>query len=633
MNRSDLIRDIAFEKGLWEVRAIARDGARPLLQFTLALTEEDDSRRPPELHWVPNVAPVDLERVVDALVRAGVRHRGLKDEDLRILHYAAAHGGHIELFADLNALKNGLVQYVVRSLGRSVGRVVVSSSSIDVLHEYQALARRQDDGSRKYLASWEMGRALQVLDELRQDVPVHVHQLPVGAARYVRRVKAEPTITGTGDGDEQEDPQLTFISEDRQMVGAYWDYATSTNPRLPLHLITSDFALAHVCSAERVPFLFARAPREVWRGDMVGRPKLETLWFDPFAMALRTCLTHQILWELCLVFGQLNVVPIASTGAGFSLTYDPRDQAPGREPDLRRGPLLIEKAATPPPSKSGSPGLSKPKKPGGGKGPAKPKKSVDIADTDSGKGPSKLRVSLQSLVEILPTHVNQRIPFAQFQPKDEDTRRQLRQIGEQTGLFTVKQDEVVAGPSLGELLSSLQNTDYVNVNRIFEQQPAYHDVLEQVRQGNPFPSSKQGGTATGWAVILGAAYKSTAGVRSGLATVTEEQFERAVERAHRELGGGQPAVTLADILDRTCIALDISPIRFETLLNQCIGQRGLRGYEAQRASVQGSIPPHPLLVSPKTSSPKNYIELFEPARGLRVGGKLVQSLVLRPGAG
>jgi hypothetical protein len=637
MNLDAFIRNFPFAEGRWEVRALAPDGARTLLHFMLSSAEEQDLRRPPELSLVSSAKPVDRERVIDAVVRAGVQHPGLRNEDLRDLHAAARASGYIELFADLNALKNGLVQHVVRSLGRLVGRVVVSSSTIDVLHEYQALARRRDDGSRRYLASWEMGRALQTLDALRSEVPVHIHQLPVGSARYVRRPMADPRPNHQGsardaratiadiasdqpvDGTEQEDSQLTFISEDRQMIGGYWDYATRTNPRLPFHLITSDFALAHVCAAERVPFLFARAPREVWRVDDVQRPTFHTLWFDPFALAVRTCLAHTILWELCLVFGQLNVVSLDRGGDGFSLTYDPRDQVPGAGPEFKRADLLSEEMIRAVKKRSAKTSASRSGK-------------SEESGRGSEKAPAKLKLRMQTLVTVLPTDTTQRVPLKELQASEE-VLRQFRQIGVQTGLFAVDGGDVIAGPRLSELLNRLRDLDYVGVNAIFEAQPSYRKVLDDVRGGNAFPSSNEAGAATGWAITLGAAYKSASGVVFGLAPVTEEQFERAVKRAHGELGSGQPAVGLADVLDRVCTALQMSPIRFEAMLNLCLGQRGLLQYEAQRASLQGTVPPHPLLVAPKTRMAKSYIETFEPAQGLRIGGKLVQSLVLRQGTG
>src|SRR5713101_5854006 len=89
------------------------------------------------------------------------------------------------------------------------------------------------------------------------------------------------------------------------MVAAFWDYSATGRPRIPLFLVTADLALAHVCAAERVPFVFARAPRE---SAHAFAP--DALWFDPYALAFQTCLAHAVLWELCVVLGTINVRPV-----------------------------------------------------------------------------------------------------------------------------------------------------------------------------------------------------------------------------------------------------------------------------------------------------------------------------------
>src|SRR5207249_2018378 len=176
-------------------------------------------------------------------------------------HRVARREGHVELFSDLNALSTGLVRQLVSSLGRRCCRVVISSSSIDVLHEYQGNQKRADQDT--FLRRAEMARCLATLEELRQEVAVHVHPLPPGATSYMRRTGAEPPLPDETAG-------ITYVSEDRQMVAAFWHYLSTTNPRVPVRLVTADFSLARVCAAERVPFLFAKTPYEVW-----GREKID----------------------------------------------------------------------------------------------------------------------------------------------------------------------------------------------------------------------------------------------------------------------------------------------------------------------------------------------------------------------
>lgn len=164
------------------------------------------------------------------------------------------------------------------------------------------------------------------------------------------------------------------------MVAAFWDYQQTSNPRLPVFLITSDFSLAHVCHAERVPYLFARSPHEV-RKQQAHKPhplQPKTLFFDPFALALRFCAPHYVLWELALIFRRINIVPVPLNGVPtaeglepatsegpavppqdpqedtpapplgpFSLCYEGARHWPGEHPPICLGPLLQDSPAVP----------------------------------------------------------------------------------------------------------------------------------------------------------------------------------------------------------------------------------------------------------------------------------------------
>gem|GEM_PF-4973600 len=590
---------------------------RTLLVLRIPRTDEADVRHVPsvDVSSLVDVSQADRKRVMSALVRAGARHPGLEDGQLRQLHQTLRLEGYVELFCDLNALSTGLTQQLVQSLGNRC-RVVVSSSSIDILHEYQR--RQEKKVASNFLRRAEMNRCLGVLEDLRRAVPVHVHPLPPGATFYMKRSEGDP-----GAGDESDDGGLTYVSEDRLMVAAFWHYISVTNPRVPVRLVTSDFSLARVCAAERVRFVFARSPYQVWWLEQMGEGTSavpELVWLDPFAFELRACSAHQILWELCLVYQRLNIkVKPAAENAGqassdsflftsdFGLSYDQRHHMPGDSP--------LVKISDPYDTSS----------------------FARVGKKTKVKTPAPLvparrnfKLSLQTVFSAVPTRTGQRIPLSQFKLTD-DSARQFEQIGEITGLFQVEDSLwVVAAAGLEGFLNALRRRDYVAVNTPFKRLPAYADALEQAAAGKRFPSSKEGGATTGWAIVLGAAYKTNSeGVLYGLAEITEARFEQAVVRGHADVGTGQRAVPLPPIMDRVCRSLQLSPIRFEALLEATIGHRGLEQYEVQRAKISVPIPKHPVVVAPDTASPDSYLRTLDPGTGLIIGNKLVGVLVLR----
>jgi hypothetical protein len=597
----------SFRAGDYEIRHVDDAMGASLLKLTIPDDDQPGSRHVPSV-----VCRHDLERgvkrvVLSALVRAGARHPGLRDQDLAGLHRVAEEEGHLELFSDLNALTSGLLRQIALSLGKRLSRVIISSSSIDVLHEYQSLHRSEK------LKKAEMVRALRVLDEIRRSVPVHVHQLPPGSVRYHRRKEAEPEPPARKPDEDLDLEGLTYISEDRQMMGAFWDYQTHSNPRLPVYLITSDFALAQVCAAERALFLFAKTPFEVWK-DQDSSILPETLWFDPFALSLRTCTPHSILWELSMIFGQIGV-PRAGTGPGSEahliLTYDHRKQIPGEAEELLAEEGLLRISEKPQRSKR--------------------RKDVSVSPPRPPRD-VRTKVSLLSILEALPTNRTQIIPYGAFKPHDEDRVRQFRQLGEVTQLYAVTDTEISAGPALDDLLKALGERDYLLVNRIFRQVPSYDRVLREVSLGGRFPNSTTGGSSTGWAIGLGAGYKTPEGVFYGLAEVSQERFDETVLRFYLEAAVGQNAVPIPPLLDKTCRVLHLSPIRFETMLALGLGRGALARFEPQRASIEPTrIPPHKVIVAPTSSRPSSYIRDFEPGRGVVIGRVLFSSLVRRLG--
>ena len=600
MKLPELVRAVAFQQGQYAVEAVLGETRRPLIEFTFDGNDEAQGRILPSIKPHPQLSSELKGPVCNALTRAGIRHPGLADEDLAELHSAARKNGHIELFADINALVQGLVAQIVTSLGARLARIVVSSSSIDVLHEYQSLARHHHGDSDATIIAWELARGMRVLRDLK--VPIHIHQLAPGAARYFRRGRADGPQEAKNAPSTEHREELTYIAEDRQMVAAFWNYLATVGPRIPLYLITADLALAHVCAAERVPFVFARAPREL--PDALSP---EALWFDPYGLALRFCLPHTIIWELCLVFGTINVIPTGRSDErkGFGLKYLPRQHLPGDPEDVALGEVVA-----PPPS-----------------GAAAVRKSPPPPASSS----RALKLSLASVVAVLPTHRKHKVPLSSLRVKDEDSIRQLWQVGEATGLFQQQGTEILAGPELDNLLTALAASDYLAVNRIFRKVSAYDRVLQEAEQVGGFPPSSKAGAATGWAVMLGAAYKLPGATTFGLADVTDDQFERAVIRTHADVGSGERAVSLSRVLDRVCSEMRLSPVRFEALLNRSLGQRALRDFEAQRAKSHVSIPAHQVIVAPTSSVSESYLRRISPGEGVTFAGKLVGSLVRRPG--
>jgi hypothetical protein len=634
----------AFKRGRYEVE-VSQEKSAPhvLLSFAFDRDDEQAVRRIPSVLLPRQFEPYERSLVASALVRAGAQHPGLRAEDLANLHREASREHHVELFTDLNALTTGLLEHVVRSLDGAVARVVISSSSIDILHEYQGRIRKSTAQSGDFRRRAELARALRLLEELRRAIPVHVHQLPPGATRYFARSSGGPLRPPEGgcDGEDTADlDDLTFISEDRQMIAAYWDYMTRANTRLPVRLITSDFALAHVCVAERVPFLFARSPYDVWRSDSGAAPhEPRILWLDPFALALRCATPHAILWELCAVFERVTVRPgEGAEDTAFSLVYDPRSHLPGSAMIAWEEPAPLDESARG--AEAG--GAVSPER--SSKKPTKTKKKQSATAPSKGvKTPSKsakpaapsaralLTIRLPLVLDVLPTKPGERTPLAAFRGKDNKALKELQQLGEETGLYHVGTKEIEGGPALADLLTKLDARDYLGVNAIFRKVRAYDEALRQAADSGTFASTKSGGATTGWAVILGAAYKTNVGALDGLADVSETTFAEAIERAHNEAGQGHQAVPLPDVLDRVCRALRYSPARFEATLDKVLGDGTLRGYEPQRASVSFELPEHDVLVGPTVADIGHFLRHLAPGKGVVLGGVLVSSLVRQSG--
>jgi hypothetical protein len=290
--------------------------------------------------------------------------------------------------------------------------------------------------------------------------------------------------------------------------------------------------------------------------------------------------------------------------ADFVLSFDGRTHLPGHAPTITIG----------------DPGQMS----------VSPKRSAKKAPEVAVPIRRRLKLSLTTLLNVLPTRVGQSIPLSNFEAKDEDAYRQLVQIGQATDLYTVTDDKIVGQPGLEPFLAALQRRDYIAVNAVFRKIATYDEILVEAASGKPFPSSATAGAVTGWAIVLGAAYKTTAnGTLFGLADVPEDRFEQAVLHAHTELGKGQRSVQLPPIVDRVCRSILLSPVRFEALLDATIGKRGLIDFEAQRARSDFPIPKHPVIVAPTTASSSTYLRTFDPGRGLMIGNKLVGALVRR----
>lgn len=599
MNLSGIVRNVSFSKGRYEVEAVLGEAIEPLLIFAFDEDDEEQGRRLPKIAPPEGTTnPALRASVANALVRAGAAHPGLRDRDLAALHAAARESGHVELFVDINALTQGLVTQLAKSLGSRLARIVASSSTIDVLHEWQRFARQHHDGSPGIVAAWELARGMRLFREFK--VPVYVHQLAPGAARYFRRAHADGRAEASNPTSQEHREEPTYISEDRQMIAGFWNYLAIAGPRIPMFLVTADLTLAHVCAAERVPFIFARAPKEA-----SASLSPEALWFDPYALGFRTCLAQAVLWELTVVFGAVNVRALGEPlgRKSFGLRYEPRNHTPGEGEDVAIVDPIVPMTGT--------------------SGHERKPRAVP-------KSERLLKLSLLSILDALPTDVDQRVQLASFKPKDEDSVRQFWQIGEATGLFQAEDESVAAGPKLAALLEALKVYDYVRVNAIFRAVSGYAKVLGDAGESGSFPSSKNGGAATGWAIVLGAAYKTSNGTRFGLQDVTDDQFDRAVTRAHADTAGGRDrAVPLYRVLDRVCSEMGLSPVRFEAMLNRGIGRRGLSGFEAQRAKSAGPIPAHKVLTYPTKSFSASYLRELSPGEGITVGGKLVGSLVRR----
>ena len=181
MKLRQFVTNTSFSAGQYEVLTPGTNSLDCLLNFTQATGDEAGSRHIGTIAC-PGSGTAALRAEVLRQLFALVPVIPVSATRAAKLHRAALKDSHVELFADVNALKTGLLMHLITSLGRAVARVVISSSSIDVLHEYQshyvAEAKIQRAG---------MVRGLRTLERVRETTPVHIHQLEPGATRYFTR--------------------------------------------------------------------------------------------------------------------------------------------------------------------------------------------------------------------------------------------------------------------------------------------------------------------------------------------------------------------------------------------------------------------------------------------------------------
>src|SRR5581483_6238526 len=176
-------------------------------------------------------------------------------------------------------------------------------------------------------------------------------------------------------------------------------------------------------------------PFECWR-ETAGPIQLDTLWFDPFALAVRACLPHVLIWELCLTFGKLRLVRDGEPQ--FDLVYNYKVQRPGESEDIDVR-IPDETILSSGPSSKGR------------------RSAPRSSKTTEGM----IKISLTKIIEVLPTRTDQRTSVRAFGARDEHSLRQLRQVGDLTGLYQIDGEEIIAGPALQDLLSALSDGDYL----------------------------------------------------------------------------------------------------------------------------------------------------------------------------
>lgn len=569
MHRSDLCRAVRLAQGSYDVT----HGGQSLVRLMLPKDDDDVGRAVPRVE-VPDSDK--RQRVLAALIRAGCRHPGLAHRDLARLHALAQEHRHVELFADVNAICTGLLGQVARSLGPRLARVVVASSTVDVLQEYADLNHTRGP---TYIRHGEVARSISLLDELRRLVPVHVHQLPPGAALHQRR---------------QHEDDLVLL-EDRVMIAAYWDYRQRDLPRLPVVFLTSDHALAQACAMEQVLFCFAHSPQEFVLRAPPGALAIDALWLDPASLALRYALTSDILFELATTFRDVQWSD--AKGAGWRVAFDPRNVWPGAELSVEYGPI-------PPPPAAATPTAA-----------------------TSATTPGRLDVAITSVLAVVPTEVGLTTQLDAAGINDKAALRQLQRIGEETELFSVADDVVSPGASLPSLLQALRDCDYDVVHAIFSRVPSYQGYLDRADPTTGRLPADPNSRAPGWAVTLGAAYKFDGGLLYGLTVVDDSTFADAVRDAHAELAAGADASSLPLVIDKVCHVLRMSPVRVIAQLNRCLAPgEALHAFDVQRAKRDEAVPKkHPIIMAPDQG--QKFIRDLQLGRGVELQGRLSGTLV------
>ncbi|MBI5514461.1 MAG: hypothetical protein HY909_11875 [Deltaproteobacteria bacterium] len=576
---------------------VVRHEAKALLEVEISRDDDEVIRSVPRL-CLP--AGNVRHRALAAAIRSGCRHPGLEARDLARLHALAHEYRHIELFADVNAICTGLLGHVVRSLGTRLARVVVASSTVDVLQEYADL----NHGRRpRYLRHGEVARSISLLDELRQCIPVHIHQLPPGATRHQRRQSdgiAAPCAPAVPVAAQEEDDLV--LSEDRVMIAAYWDYHQRDLPRLPVVFLTSDHALAQACAMEQIPFCFARSPQEVIARDPSGSIPVESLWFDPSSLTLRYSITSDVVFELATTFREVELLD--ADGRGWRVTFDPRHIWPGAELSVACDPVASEALTAVPHSPAPS-------------------------SSSAAAPPGRIDIALAKVLAVVPTDPGMTTSLDDALIRDKNALRQLLHIGKETDLFSVRDTTVSAGSTLPSLLLALRDHDYDTVNSIFRRVPAYRAYLDRVDPRSGKLPNDPKSRAPGWAVTLGAAYKVDGGLVYGLSVVDDADFALAVRDAHAKLAEGAPAASLPLVVDSVCCALRMSPVRVVAQLNRCLAPGGtLHTFDVQRAKRDEAVPKkHPILSAPGVD--RKFVRELELGRGIELQSRLAGTLVNR----
>ncbi|MDI6792331.1 MAG: hypothetical protein QME81_05615 [bacterium] len=514
---------------------------------------------------------------------------------------------HKVLFVDTNSVKNGFLYWLLRLFNFSNTMVILSNATQIELQKAGEMGRpkknQRDIKRMLYRSESILGLYMEHQITKKNNIPTEILTLPYEVLGRI--VESNQTVFA----DRLILEELRRFCKERHLL--------STD----IYMVTSDERLSRFIEIENLT-----------KDILLGFPSkisdefsIFSVQFDTIQKKWNSCSIYQFLWDFTLTFS-ISKLENKDTEEVVTLHIFPPDGHRHAQ-DWQEWRLYIEHSIPKTPSAIGIEGT----------------KDYSLYADNSffawkECGLDSLLDGINVLSRLGPTTKDTLISKSRKSTWAVETVLYAIQ-----GMGLVKMDkEKNIHPT--DLMSIFINTwkegDLTTLNQIFRNFRPYAILLETLKEKGALPFSEKeipeiSGRKIGtkgypsirnWGIALGQIYLGKTDVVYGENNVSQSEFQDTLFDEVMKLGGYGTSISAPEIIDALCRNLKITPIKFESLLNQTT-QKGKFIIEAQSAAGGGVIQKHYVLRK-KGESPR-FREITLDG-GLSLGGvPSFKSLVFR----